>query len=150
MKKVILSVLVVGALMTTSCKKTKEVSKDVVNKTEKVVEGVVDGHEANMADAAETEAVKKLETALAVARSMGVDIPSFDKPELTQNLADYAVYAKEYLTARGDNAAITKLAPKGAELLKKGQELLKGVDAATVTKFTTVLTAIQSKMAPTK
>lgn len=152
MKKVILSAFVVGSLVATSCKKAKEVSKDAVNKTEKVaketvkkVEKVIDTNVGEVSAAS-----KKLNAAIEVAKGMGVNIPSFEKPELTQNLADYAVYAKDYIAAKGNVAAITKLAPKGAELLKKGQELLKGADDATVKKFKTVLTALQAKMAPSK
>lgn len=157
MKKVVLSVLVASSLMATSCKKAKEAGKETVNATEKVAteavkktEEVVDAHTADMADASEVETVKKVEAAVAAAKSLGIDIPTFDKAELTQNLGDYALYAKDYIAAKGNVAQISKLAPKGAELLKKGQELLKGADAATVTKFNTALTALQSKMAPAK
>lgn len=145
MKKVILSVLVAGSLMATSCKKAKEAGSDAVKATEKVATEAVKKTEEVVKKTAEE---LKLETAVAAAKAMGIDIPSFENSNLTQNLADYAGYAKDYLAANGNVAEITKLAPKGAEILAKGQELLKSADAETVKKFSTVLTAIQAKMAP--
>ncbi len=172
MKKVILSVLVVGSLLATSCKKAKKAGNELKESTENVVNKTTEAtkNAANEVVDATKKAVEKTgekveevgkkieeavidtktEQAIAVAKEMGIEIPTFKKPELTQNLANYAVYAKDYLATKGNVTEIAKLAPKGKELLTKGKELLNGLDAETTKKYTAVLNAIQSKMAPSK
>ena len=146
MKKVLLSIAVV-ALLATSCKgktEAKEVTKDVVTeakkevvKTEEVVkEGVkevVDGVKKDIASALE-----------------GVTIPNFSNEAVTKNLTEYAQYAKNYVDAKGNLAKITGMAAKGASLMKQGKELASKLDASELTKYKSVLSQIQSKMAPSK
>ncbi len=151
MKKVILSVFVVGALLATSCKKEKEAVKDTAETTVETVEKaatetkdattkVVEGAEAAVDKA--TEAVK---SALD-----GVTIPSFGNEKVEAHLNNYATYAKEYIAAKGDVLKNAELAKKGVELAAKGKELVGTLDAEGVKKFNSVMSAIQSKMAPAK
>lgn len=155
MKKVILSVFVVGALLATSCKKAKEEAKEVKETT---VETVVKGTEEAADKAAETvdkavegaekavdKAVEAVESALE-----GVSIPSFGNEKVEEHLKNYASYAKEYIAAKGDVLKNAKLAKKGVELAAKGKELMGTLDAEGVKKFNSVMSAIQSKMAPAK
>ena len=136
MKKIVLSVLVIGGLVFTSCKsekkETKEVEKEVV-KTEKVVKEEVE------------EVKKDLTSALE-----GITIPNFSNEAVTQNLLAYAQYAKNYVDANGNIAKITGMAAKGASLLKQGKELASKLDASELTKYKSVLSQIQAKMAPSK
>ena len=142
MKKVLLSMAVV-ALLATSCKgktEAKEVTKDVVTevkkevvKTEEVVKEVVDGVKKDIASALE-----------------GVTIPNFSNEAVTKNLTEYAQYAKNYVDAKGNLAKITGMAAKGASLMKQGKELASKLDASELTKYKSVLSQIQSKMAPSK
>lgn len=133
--------MVVGALLATSCKgekkDVKDATKEVVTKVEKETEKVVEDTK---------DAVSKMiDSALE-----GVKIPEFSNEAVTENLKSYAQYAKDYIDAKGNLAKITAMAPKGAELLKKGKELASKLDTKELSKYESVLTAIQSKMAPAK
>mgnify|MGYP000076600563 CR=1 FL=1 len=138
MKKIVLSILVIGAVVFTSCKsekkEVKEVEKEVV-KTEKVVKEEV--------KVVETEVKKGLTSALE-----GITIPNFSNEAVSKNLLEYAQYAKNYVDAKGNLAKITGMAAKGASLLKEGKVLASKLDASELTKYKSVLSQIQSKMAP--
>ena len=155
MKKIILSTMIVGSLLATSCKKAKEgalkitdAAKEVSNKTidatKKVTTKVVDG--------AKDVTKKVVDGAKDVVASVlgGVKIPKFSNPEVTKNLTEYAAYAKDYIAANGNVAKITTMGKKGAELLAKGKVLASKLDAKELGKYKSVLSAIQSKMAPSK
>ncbi|WBX76129.1 hypothetical protein PG911_16055 [Tenacibaculum ovolyticum] len=156
MKKVILTMCVAGALLATSCKNEKEGAKDVKDTTveavekateatteaaTKVVEGAEKATEA-VAEGAEkaTEAVKSA--------IEGITIPEFKDPKVGAYLQSYTEYAKSYIAANGSVSEITKLAPKGAELATKMSAIAGSLDAESAVKFSNVMTAIQSKMAP--
>lgn len=151
MKKVILSALVVGSLLATSCKKAKE---DATNATEQVTEAAEQAADKvteaaeEVAEGAE-EAVNNATEAVQSALE-GVTIPSFDNEKVEQHLKDYAAYAKEYIDAKGDVIKNTELAKKGVELANQGAELVKTLDEEAAKKFNSVMNAIQSKMAPAK
>ncbi len=141
MKKIVLSILVIGALVFTSCKSEKkdvkkEIEKEVVKKEEVVKEEV---------KTIETEVKKGLTSALE-----GITIPNFSNEAVTQNLLAYAQYAKNYVDAKGNIAKITGMASKGASLIKEGKELASKLDASELTKYKSVLSQIQAKMAPSK
>lgn len=142
MKKVILTVLVAGSLLATSCKKATEASKELKETTEAAVkEGatvVTEGTKEVVAKT--TEAVKSV--------LEGVTIPEFKDAKVGEHLTAYAGYAKEYIAAGTDAYKNTDLMKKGADLLVKGQEIVKGLDAEATAKFNTVMASIGSKMAP--
>jgi len=156
MKKVILSAFVVASLMATSCKKAKEAGQDLKEGTEAVVKegadvvkeganAVADGAEA-VADGAKDLADKAgsaIKSAIA-----GVDIPEFEDPKVGEHLQAYSEYAKDYIAKGKDAYKDAALVQKGADLLAKGKEIVKGLDAESAAKFNKVVTAIQSKMAP--
>lgn len=141
MKKIVLSMMVVGALLATSCKgekkEVKDAAKEVVTKVEKETEKVV-------------EDTKKVVLDMVDSALEGVKIPTFSNEAVTENLKAYASYAKEYIDAKGNLAKITAMATKGADLLKKGKELAAKLDEKEMAKYKSVLSAIQSKMAPAK
>lgn len=142
MKKIVLSILVVGAVVFTSCKSEKkevkeietEVKKEVVNAEKSVKDSVKE---------VETEVKKGLTSALE-----GITIPNFSNEAVTQNLLGYAQYAKNYVDAKGNIAKITGMASKGASLLKEGKALASKLNAKELTKYKSVLSQIQAKMAP--
>lgn len=166
MKKVILSVLVAGSLLATSCKKeAKKVEGEVKAGTEKVVEGakkagseVVEGAEKAVNTATEAgksvvEAGKDLvnKAGEAVTSAIeGVTIPEFKDAKVTEYVKTYSDYAKKYIDAKGDVVKNASLAKEGVKLAEQGKELLKNMDAETTKKFNSVMNAIKSKMAPAK
>ena len=141
MKKIVLSVMVVGTLLATSCKgekkDVKDAAKEVVTKVEKETEKVV--------EETKKEVSEMIESALE-----GVKIPSFSNEAVTENLKAYASYAKEYIAANGNLGKISAMASKGAGLLAKGKELASKLDEKEMAKYKSVLSAIQAKMAPSK
>ncbi len=144
MKKVILSAMVVGTLLATSCKNekkdvNKEINKEITDTKKKVEESKKEV----------TDEVKKVADMVESALE-GVKIPKFSNEAVTKNLQDYASYAKEYIAANGNVVKISAMATKGANLLKQGQELMSKLDANDVKKYTDVLSQIQTKMAPKK
>ncbi len=145
MKKVILSILVAGSLLATSCKKEKEAASDAKTTTENVVKETEDAAKKVVEETKETvtEAAGEVQSALE-----GITIPEFKNPKITEFLKTYSEYAKEYLSANGDVAKITKLSAKGAELSKQGQALSGALDAESAPKYAKVMQAIMSKMAP--
>lgn len=149
MKKIVLSMMVAGSLLATSCKGEKKEAtdalKEVTTETEKLVEGtekeavkLVEGFKKEG-----EELVNKVDSALE-----GVSIPKFENAEVTKHLESYATYAKEYIAAKGDVLKNAKLAKEGVELAKKGKELLATLNEESAKKFKSVMSAIQSKMAP--
>lgn len=154
MKKIVLPVLVAGALLATSCKETKKAGNEIekaadktVKATEKATEKVTEGAK-DLAEGAKelaNEAGDKIKSLFD-----GVDMPDLKNEKLEKNLEDYANYAKEYIAVKGNIAKNPKLVTKGANILKEGQELLKTADAKTVNLYNKTLQAIQSKMAPAK
>ena len=137
MKKIALSVLVISALVFTSCKsekkEVKELEKEVV-KTEKVVKKEV------------KEVVEEIKKDLTSAIE-GITIPNFSNESVTKNLVDYAQYAKNYIDAKGNIAKIKGMTAQGATLLIQGKELASKLDTSELTKYKSVLSEIQSKMA---
>ena len=173
MKKLILSALVVGSLLATSCKKAKEAGSNltdtVTNTADKagnlvkdganaVVDGAKDGANA-VVDGAKDGAnavvdgakglADKATTAVSSAIA-GVAIPEFKDAKVGEHLQAYSSYAKDYIAAGTDAYKNTALVAKGADLVAKGKTILAGLDAESATKFKSVLSAIQSKMAPAK
>ncbi len=144
MRKIVLSMMVVGALLSTSCKKAKEAANKTVDATKNATTKVVDGAK----DATKT-VVDGAKDAVASVLG-GVKIPEFSNPEVTKNLTEYAAYAKDYIAANGNLAKIGALASKGKDLLAKGKELASKLDAKEMKQYKSVLSAIQSKMAPSK
>jgi len=152
MKKIVLSVMVIGSLLATSCKEakkeakdlkeaTKEVTKTAVDDAKKATDKVVKDAVNNTVDSAKKAVTSALE---------GVSIPEFSNPEVTKNLQEYAAYAKDYIAANGNVTKIAGMAKKGAEILAKGKELASKLDAKEMSKYKTVLSSIQAKMAPKK
>jgi phage-related protein len=177
MKKIVLSVLVAGSLLATSCKEvtkgasdlknaTVETAGSAVDATTNAAGAVVDGAKdaagsavdatTNAADAVANGAKDAAGAVVDKASEMvssalgGVSIPSFANEAVTENLTKYAAYAKDYIAANGNVAKIAALAPKGAELLAKGKELASTLNVQDMAKYKSVLSAIQSKMAPAK
>ena len=166
MKKIVLSVLVAGSLLATSCKEVKKGATDLKDATVEtagsaaaattdaagaVVDGAKEAGSA-VADGAKDAAnavVNKATEAVSSALG-GVSIPSFANEAITKNLTEYAAYAKDYIAANGNLAKISALAPKGAALLAKGKELASKLNVQDMAKYKSVLSAIQSKMAPAK
>ncbi|MGG6231710.1 hypothetical protein [Tenacibaculum sp. SDUM215027] len=142
MKRVILSVFVVGALLATSCKNTKEEAKDAVETVEKATEEAKEAATEETKEATE-EAAKAVGSAIE-----GVEIPEFEDPKVGEYLQSYAEYAKTYIDAKGDVVKNSELAQKGVELAKKSQDILGNLSQEDAVKFSEVMTAIQSKMAP--
>ncbi|WP_442265330.1 hypothetical protein ACSIGC_13475 [Tenacibaculum sp. ZS6-P6] len=154
MKKVILSVFVVGSLLATSCKQAKEAKEEVKEATETVVEKTGDAANTVVEETKEVveeakevveEAVKTVESAIE-----GVTIPEFKDPKVGEHLKAYSEYAKEYIAEGKDAYKNVALVKKGADLLAKGKEIVGGLDEEASKKFNSVMTAIQAKMAPAK
>ena len=144
MKKIVLSVLVIGGLVFTSCMSEK---KDVKEVTKEIKKEVVKTEEAVKEEA--KDVVEKVKKEIASALE-GVTIPEFSNEAVTKNLQAYAQYAKDYVAANGNVVKITGMAAKGASLLKEGKALASKLDASELTKYKSVLSQIQSKMAPSK
>lgn len=144
MKKLILSVLVAGSLMATSCKKAKEAGDAVKQGTEETVEATKEATKdaVEATKKAATDVVKTVESAIE-----GVSIPEFKDPKVGEYVKEYADYAKDYIAAKGDVVKNADLAKKATELAAKGQEVLKGLDAEDTKKYSTVMNSIMSKMA---
>lgn len=148
MKKVILTICVAGALLATSCKKEAKEAKETTiealdSATKKTTEAATKAVEEVEAAAEETtEAVKSA--------FEGVTIPEFKDPKVGEYLKSYSEYAKDYVEAKGDVLKNTELAKKSVELAKKGEEIVATLDAEGTKKFNSVMSAIQSKMAPAK
>lgn len=162
MKKVILSALVVGSLLATSCKEAKEAGKDLKETTETVAkegakvvkdgaeavaDGVKEGAEA-VADGAKDLAAKATETVTSAVE--GVTIPEFEDPKVGEHLKSYSEYAKDYIAAGADAYKDVAIVKKGAELATQGAEIVKGLDATAKAKYDGVITALKAKMAPAK
>jgi len=166
MKKIVLSVLVAGSLLATSCKEAKKGATDLkdvtvetagsaVDATTDAANAVVDGAKnaagtvvdgaKDAANAVVSEAKEGLTSAIE-----GVTIPAFSNEAVSKNLLEYAQYAKNYVDANGNVAKISAMASKGASILKQGKELASKLDASELTKYKSVLSKIQAKMAPAK
>jgi len=175
MKKIVLSVLVAGSLLATSCKEVKKGATDLKDVTVEtadsaldattdaagaVVEGAKDATGAvveGAKDAASTvvneakgatNAVVDKASKMVSSALEGVSIPSFANEAVTKNLTEYAAYAKDYIAANGNLAKIAALKPKGAAILTKGKELASKLDVKELAQYKSVLSAIQSKIAP--
>lgn len=151
MKKVILSVLVAGSLVATSCKKEKEAAKDATQTVTEAVDKAAEATEEATTKVVEEakEAVDKTVEAVQSAIE-GVTIPKFEDPKVGEYLQSYSKYAKDYIDAKGDVVKNAELAKKGVELATKAKEIVSSLDAESAKKFNSVMTAIQSKMAPAK
>jgi len=136
--------MIVGSLLATSCKKAKEGALKITDAAKEVSNKTI--------DATKKVTTKVVDGAKDVVASVlgGVKIPKFSNPEVTKNLTEYAAYAKDYIAANGNVAKITTMGKKGAELLAKGKVLASKLDAKELGKYKSVLSAIQSKMAPSK
>jgi hypothetical protein len=141
MKRILLLVLVVCALVT-SCKSEKKEAKDTLKEVTTEVEKEVKVVETK--DKEITEEVSKM-----VASALeGITIPEFENEEVTKHLQMYSSYAKDYIAAKGDVLKNAKLAKQGIALAVKGKELLSSLDAESAKKFKSVMNSIQSKIAP--
>lgn len=80
----------------------------------------------------------------------GVNIPVLSNRAVTENLTAYAANAKELIAAKGNVIKTTKLAKKGAELLQEGKKLSSKLKPAELTKYKSVLSAIQAKISEAK
>ncbi|TCP28459.1 hypothetical protein EV195_101637 [Tenacibaculum skagerrakense] len=154
MKKVILSLFVVGSLMATACKnakeaeeKAKEVTETVVEKTEEATKTVEEKTEeaTKIVEEKTEEAVKTIQSALE-----GITIPEFEDPKVAEHLKSYAEYAKKYIEAGGDVVKNVDLAKTGTELAAKSKEIVANLDEEATKKFNSTLNAILAKMAPAK
>lgn len=143
MKKVILTMCVAGALLATSCKKTKEEAKDLKETTVEAVKETT-----NATTEAATKVVKEVEAAVVGSGIEGVTIPDFKDPKVKEYLQSYSEYAKDYVAAQGDATKLTELSKKATDLATKGGAITGSLDAESAVKFSKVMTAIQSKMAP--
>ena len=170
MKKIVLTVLVAGSLLATSCKEVKKGASDLKDvtvettsnaagtvvdgakdATNAVVDGAKDATNAVVDEAKDaTNAVVDKASGMINSAIGGVSIPSFANEAVTKNLTEYAAYAKDYIAANGNLAKISALAPKGAALLAKGKELSSKLDATELAKYKSVLSAIKAKMSPAK
>ncbi|WP_407266940.1 hypothetical protein [Tenacibaculum maritimum] len=169
MKKIVLSVLVAGSILATSCKEAKKEAKEVTKETKDVADKAAEvakeaatkvvteaketaGEVAEGAKEAVEGAKEAVEGVAKEATSVleGVKIPEFSNPEVTKNLTEYATYAKEYIAANGNLGKISAMAAKGKELLAKGKELASKLDATELAKYKSALAAIQAKMAPAR
>ncbi len=151
MKKVILSVFVVGALLATSCKKAKEEAKDVKDAAVEAVENTADATKdaaTKVVDGVEAAADKAVEAVQSAIE--GVTIPEFKDPKVGEYLKSYSEYAKEYIDAKGDVLKNAELAKKGVEYATKAKDIVASLDEEGVKKFNSVMSALQSKMAPAK
>ncbi len=148
MKKIILSVLVAGTLLATGCKKAKEAGNDLKNATEKAAGKALDVTKA-AGNAVVDDAANAVGDAIESAIS-GISIPKFEDPKVGEHLKAYSEYAKDYIANKGDVLKNASLAKKGIELAKKGKEILGSLDSESAKKFKSVMSAIQSKMAPAK
>lgn len=142
MKKIVLSMMVVGALLATSCKSEK---KDAVKAKEEVKTEIT--KEVEKVETKVEEATKKVSEMVESALE-GISIPKFENEKVTEHLQSYAAYAKDYIASKGDVLKKPALVKKGAELLAQGKSLISGLDAKSATKFKNVMSQIQSKMAP--
>lgn len=145
MKKVILSVFVVGALLATSCKKAKEDAKDVKDAVEEVANDAAEATE----DAA-TKTVEAVEEAVETVKSAieGITIPEFEDPKVGEFLQTYSQHAKDYIEAKGDVVKNAELAKKSVELATQAKDIVANLDEEAAKKFNSTLAAIQAKMAP--
>lgn len=143
---------VAGALLATSCKNEKEGAKDVKDTTVEAVEKATEATTeaaTKVVEGAEKATEAVAEGAEAVKSAIeGITIPEFKDPKVGAYLQSYTEYAKSYIDANGSVSEITKLAPKGAELATKMSAIAGSLDAESAVKFSNVMTAIQSKMAP--
>ena len=129
MKKLILSALVVGSLLATSCKDGKEAGSELTDTL--------------------TEAGSTIEGGADAALGLeGITIPDFEDPKAKEYLVEYSAYAKEYIAVGADASENSDLMAKGTALATKSAEVLKGMDAESAQKFSAVLKAIASKMVP--
>lgn len=133
MKKAVLSMFLVGALVSTSCKgktETKEEVKEV-----------------------ETEVVTETETELIVEDPsevgfVDITIPEFSNDAVVENLKSYALYARDYIAADGNVAKITGMAATGKKLLDEGREMVAKLPKEDQDNYAKVIAQIQAKMAP--
>jgi hypothetical protein len=155
MKKIVLFVLVAGSLLVTSCKEVKKGATDVTDATLETVDKATDA--TTDAASAVVDGAKDASNALVdKATSMvssaleGISIPAFSNEAVTENLKEYATYAKDCIAADGKLGKLAALAPKGASLLAKGKELASSLKPEEMAKYKSILSAIQSKMASAK
>ncbi len=138
MKKVILSVLIVGSLLATSCKKAKEGAKSVKETTETVVNKTAEGVET--ATEVANQAVKSAESLVA-----GIEVPSFNNEEVDNYVKSFAEYAKAYIDAKGD-VLKGDLSKKGQELASKASGVISKLNADDAKKLSDFMTGLQAKM----
>lgn len=124
--------MVVGVLLITSCKGEK---KEEVKAIEKV----------------KTEGKKTIEPKKGEGKTviMGVEIPSFSNKAVETNLKLYALHARKYVSAKGDIAKITAMAPRGKKILNEGREMVSKLSKEEQDMYAKVMAEIQSKMKET-
>jgi sortase (surface protein transpeptidase) len=136
MKKIVLSVLVAGSLLATSCKEVKKESTDLKGATVEAASTAADATK----DAADTAVegtkdaadavVDAVKTASDEVKSVfdGISIPKFEDPKVTEFLQGYATHAKDYIEAKGDVLKNAKLAKKTVELAKEAKGIVSNLD----------------------
>ncbi len=146
MKKVILSVLVVGSLLATSCKKLKEGAKSVKETTETVADKATEVATDAIAETKGAVEATTEKTTDAVKNLVGnIAIPSFGNEEVDSYVKKYAEYAQEYIAAKG-NVLKGDLAKKGQELATKAQGITSKLNADDAKKLNDFLSGLQAKM----
>jgi hypothetical protein len=142
MRKILLSVMVVGALLATSCKGEKKAATETVEEVKTEVTKEVEKAKTKV-EGTVKEVSDMVESALD-----SVSIPRFENEKVTEHLQSYATYAKDYIASKGNVLKKPALVKKGADLLLQGKSLMANLDDKSAAKFKSVMSAIQSKMAP--
>ncbi|WGH76960.1 hypothetical protein P8625_07410 [Tenacibaculum tangerinum] len=149
MKKVILSLFVVGALLATSCKNTKEDAKDAANDAIEAVDNAAEETKEAVQNAAEETKEAAQDMANSVESAIeGITIPEFEDPKVGEYLQSYTEHAKDYIEAKGDVVKNSELVKESAKLAEEAKEILANLDEEATKKFNSTMAAIQAKMAP--
>jgi len=122
MKKLFLTMTVIGLVTLTSCKKEEEKVQDAIQDTTE-----------QMTDVAEDNLESANEANIAIA-----DIPQFSNPEVQQFAEEYAAFARDAAAAAqsGDAAKIQELQAKTVEWTRKIGEINQKLSSDEAQKFT--------------
>ncbi|NLN32587.1 MAG: hypothetical protein GX159_03210 [Flavobacteriaceae bacterium] len=122
MKKLFLTMTVIGLVTLTSCKKEEEKVQDAIQDTTE-----------QMTDVAEDNVQSANEANIAIA-----DIPQFSNPEVQQFAEEYAAFARDAAAAAqsGDAAKIQELQAKTVEWTRKIGEINQKLSSDEAQKFT--------------
>ena len=122
MKKLFLTMTVIGLVTLTSCKKEEEKVQDAIQDTTE-----------QMTDVSEDNVQSAYEANIAIA-----DIPQFSNPEVQQFAEEYAAFARDAAAAAqsGDAAKIQELQAKTVEWTRKIGEINQKLSSDEAQKFT--------------